>query len=156
MPSKPLAYFLLITVIWAFAGSLALAAGDDKHPHHIAMATGAAWHDDESSIYLGVDYAYTFDNGYSAVVFVEQVRGDFDLAAYGFAAAKFFDNGWKVATGPGVETKLKNNKTLFLWQIRLGYDWHFDDWTVGPIASFDFIEDGSNTSYFGVSVGYGF
>lgn len=142
--------------LWGGSAPVAFAAEDGAHPHHLAMATGAAWHGSESSAYLGFDYAYTFSNGLAAAVFVEQVRGDFDLAAYGFAVGKFFDNGWKVSTGPGVETKLKNNKTLFLWHFNVGYDWHFGNWSVGPIASFDYIEDASNTTYLGVSVGYGF
>ena len=69
------------------------------------------------------------------------------------AIGRFFDNGFKLSTGPGFETKLKNDKTLFLWHFTAGYDWHFDNRAVGPIASFDYIEDASNTVYLGVSVG---
>lgn len=136
--------------------ALAMAEEDGSHRHHVAVATGAAWHGHESSAYLGFDYAYTFDNGYSAAIFVEQVSGDFDLAAYGLSFGKFFDNGWKLATGPGFETKLKDDKTLFLWHVTIGYEWRFDNWSVGPVASFDYIEDASNTTYLGVSIGYGF
>ena len=147
--------FLIITGAFCIAPT-ASAEDRGRHPHHVAVSTGGAWHGNEASTYLGVDYVYTFQNGWSAGVFVEQVRGDFDLAAYGIAVGKFLDNGWKFGTGPGVETKLKNDKTLFLWHFTAGYDWHFGNWSVGPIASFDYIEDASNTTYFGISVGYGF
>ena len=132
------------------------AEDQERHRHHIGVAGGATFHGSESAAYLGFDYVYTFDNGYAAAVFVEQVRGDFDLAAYGLSFGKFFSNGWKVATGPGIETKLKEEKNLFLWHFTAGYDWRFGRWTVGPVASYDYIEDASNTAYFGLGVGYGF
>ena len=149
-------FSVFVVLVWGGITPLAMAEEGSRHPHHVAVAAGAAWHGSESSAYLGIDYAYTFKNGISAAVFVEQVRGDFDLAAYGFAVGRFFENGWKVSTGPGVETKLKNNKTLFLWHFNVGYDWRFGNWSVGPIASFDYIEDASNTTYLGISLGYGF
>ena len=150
----------LTASLLALAGSLgasgAVAAEGERHPHHVAVATGGAWHGSETSAFLGLDYAYTFENGYSAAIFIEQVRGDFDLAAYGLSFGKFFDNGFKFGTGPGFETKLKNDKTLFLWHVTVGYDWHFGSWSIGPVASYDFIEDASNTQYLGISIGYGF
>ena len=134
----------------------AIADEGERHPHHIAIATGAAWHGSETSGYLGADYVYTFESGWAAGVFIEQVRGDFDVSAYGLTVGKMFASGWKIGTGPGVETKLKNNKTLFLWHVSAAYDWHFGNWSVGPIASFDYIEDASNTVYLGLGIGYGF
>lgn len=144
----------LVAIIAGVVTITSAVAAD--HPHHVAVGTGGAWHDGKSSAYLGVDYAYTFDNGWSAAVFTEQVRGDFDIAAYGIAVGRFFESGWKFSTGPGMETKLKSNKNLFLWHVNVGYDWHIGNWSVGPMASFDYIEDASNTVYLGVSLGYGF
>lgn len=144
----------LVAHLLGFGAAISADAGE--HPHHVAVATGAAWHGSKASTYLGIDYAYTFSNGWSAVVFAEQVRGDFDVAAYGLAIGRVFESGWKVSTGPGIETKLKDDKNLFLWHINVGYDWHFGSWSLGPIASFDSIEDASNTVYLGVSLGYGF
>ncbi len=134
----------------------ALSADDNHHPHHVAIAGGVARHGNENSSYIGADYVYTFRNGYSAAVFVEQVRGDFNISAFGAAFGKFFDSGWKAFTGPGIETKLKNDKNLFLWHMTVGYDWHSGGWSFGPLAGYDFIEDASNTVYLGFSVGYGF
>ena len=158
MPAKNtiLKHVALLCVAWACIAVAPAAAEEGAHPHHIAISTGIGSHGSKTSGYLGLDYAYTFGNGISAAVFVEQVRGDFDLNAYGLAVGKSFSNGWKMSTGPGVETKLKNNKKLFLWHFDVGYDWHFGNWSVGPIASFDFIDDASNTTYLGVSIGYGF
>jgi hypothetical protein len=147
---------MMLAIILSNAAPVALAEESGRHTHHIGIAGGATFHGSESAAYLGFDYVYTFNNGLSAAVFIEQVRGDFDLAAYGLSFGKFFDNGWKVATGPGIETKLKDGRNLFLWHFTAGYDWRFDHWSVGPVASFDFIEDASNTSYVGISVGYAF
>ena len=78
------------------------------------------------------------------------------MRAYGLTFGKFFSNGFKVAAGPGVEKKTKKNKTLFLFHLTGGYDWHVDRWSFGPIATIYFIEDYSQTYYLGFGVGYGF
>jgi hypothetical protein len=101
---------LISVVILLSTAHVLMAAEGGRDPHHVAVATGAAWHGRETSAYLGIDYAYTFSNGCAAAIFVEQLRGDFDLAAYGLAFGKFFDSGWKLSTGPGAETKLKSNR----------------------------------------------
>jgi len=134
---------------------LAISAGNE-HPHHIGIATGVARHHNENSAYLGVDYVYRFKNDYAAGVFFENVSGDFDLRAYGLMFGKYFANGFKVAAGPGVEKKIKKDKTLLLFHLSGGYDWHVDRWSIGPVATIDFIEDNSQTYYLGFGVGYGF
>lgn len=132
-----------------------IAAEEGHHPHHIAISGGAAWHNDESSRYLGVDYLYRLKNDYLVGVFAEDVSGDFNIRALGLIFGRYFGHGWKVGTGPGVETKLKNNKNLFLWHISGGYDWHRGNLSFGPVIAYDLIEDASNTVYVGLSVGYG-
>jgi hypothetical protein len=134
---------------------IAWSAGDE-HPHHIAIATGGAQHHGERSLYLGLDYVYRFKNNYAAGIFYEEVSGDFDLRAYGLILGKYFSNGFKVAAGPGVEKKIEKNKTLFLFHVSGGYDWHVEHWSFGPVATIDFIEDNSQTYYLGFAVGYGF
>ena len=57
--------------------------------------------------------------------------------------------------GPGVERKLDKDKTLVLFRLQGGYDWHFGDWSLGPVATIDLIEDGNTTYYAGIAVGYG-
>jgi len=131
-------------------------AEENAHPHHVAVATGGAWNGSESSVFLGADYAYRFKNNFGAAIFLERVSGDFELLAYGISGGYFFDNGWKIAAGPGVEKKLKKNKTLLLFHVTTGYDWHIGNWSVGPVATYDFIENNTNTLYLGVSAGYGF
>lgn len=150
-------YVVLVAILSQLASvPIARSAEGEHHPHHIAVGTGLARHDSKTSVYLGVDYAYRFRNDFAIAVFFEDVRGDFDIQAFGLTFGKYFDNGWKVGTGPGVETKLKRNKNLLLWHVSGGYDWHRGNWSFGPTASFDFIEDSSNTFYFGFAVGYGF
>jgi len=136
--------------------AVAAIAADDHHPHHAAVATGAAWHGNESSSFIGVDYVYSFSSGITAGAFYEEVRGDFDLQAWGVLVGTSFDNGFKISAGPGAEYKLKKKKTLLLFRTTAGYDWHFGSWSLGPVVSYDLIEDESNTLYLGVAVGYGF
>lgn len=128
----------------------------EHHSHHITAAGGVTWHGNQNSAFLGLDYVYRFENNFSLGVFYEEVSGDFDLRAYGLTFGKYFANGWMVGVGPGVEKKLKNNNTLLLFHVSTGYDWQRGNWTFGPIASIDFIEDASTSYYLGVSVGYGF
>ena len=68
----------------------------------------------------------------------------------------YFDNGLKLGAGPGAEHKLKKNKTLGLFHLSTGYDWHNGNWSIGPVATLDLIEGGDETFYLGVSGGYGF
>ena len=146
----------MLTVLVVFQSAPALAAEDGHHPHHVAIAGGAARHSSKNSVYIGADYAYRFQNDYLVGVFAEEVRGDFDIRAFGLIFGRYFGNGWKVGTGPGVETKLKSNKNLFLWHVSGGFDWHRGNWSYGPVVAYDFIENASNTAYLGFSVGYGF
>ena len=152
MQSKPL--LAAATLLICFAPPV-ISAGNE-HPHHIGVATGGARHHGENSVYLGVDYVYRFKNDYAAGVFFKNVSGDFDLRAYGLIFGKYFSNGLKFAVGPGVEKKIEKDKTLFLFHVTGGYDWHAGRWSFGPVATIDFIEDNSQTYYLGFGVGYGF
>jgi hypothetical protein len=142
-----LALVLLITPAWA---------EESSHANHVALATGGAWHGSKSSVFLGADYVYRFENDFGLGAFYESVSGDFDLQAYGLIFGKYFESGWKVAVGPGVEKKIDKDHTLLLFHVSGGYDWHFGNWSVGPVATYDMIEDNSNTVYLGVALGYGF
>ncbi len=147
---------LAVGILAVLPAETSIAVEDGHHPHHIAISGGAARHNDENSGYLGVDYTYRFKNDYLVGAFAEEVSGDFNIRAFGLIFGRYFGDGWKVGTGPGVETKLKNNKNLFLWHVSGGYDWHHGNWSFGPVVAYDFIEDASNTVYVGLSVGHGF
>ena len=136
--------------------SLPASAAEEAHPHHVAVAAGGAWNDNKTAGYIGADYVYRFKNNFGAAVFIERVSGDFELLAYGVSGGYFFENGLKIATGLGVEKKLQKDKTLGLIHLTAGYDWHINNWSVGPVATYDFIEDNSNTLYLGFALGYGF
>jgi hypothetical protein len=131
-------------------------ADDARHPHHIGVALGGAGHGSETSGYLGLDYSYRFKNNLALFLFAEDVSGDFEVQVYGFGLGKFFDSGWKIGAGPGVEKKLKSGKNLNLFHISAGYDWHMGNWSYGPVANIDFIEQSQDTYYLGWTIGYGF
>ena len=100
---------LAVGLLAVLPAETSIAVEDGHHPHHIAIAGGAARHNDENSGYLGVDYTYRFKNDYLVGAFAEEVSGDFNIRAFGLIFGRYFGDGWKVGTGPGVETKLKNN-----------------------------------------------
>lgn len=139
-------------------GSAVQAAGADgaHHPHHLGASTGALFQDDKTSAFLGLEYSYRFQNGFGLLVFAEEARGDTDLEVFGVGVMKFFDNGFKVAVGPGWERKIKQDKTLALLHVSAGYDWHRGNWSFGPFASIDFIENNHDAYYLGFAVGVGF
>jgi hypothetical protein len=146
---------ILMCILAPFLTSAAMS-GEAHHPHHIAAGTGYSWHGDKESIYTGVDYVYSFTNGFTIGAFLEDVRGDFDLQAVGILFGKKWSNGLKLSVGPGVEYKIEKDEKLLLLRATAAYDWHIGNWTVGPILSYDTIEDVSNTTYLGLTVGYGF
>jgi len=131
------------------------AAGTNQ-PHHIGLGFGGASHDSKTAGYIGLDYSYRFQNNLAVFLFAENVSGDFDIQAYGFGLGKFFDSGWKIGAGPGVEKKLKSGKYLNLFHFSGGYAWHNGPWSYGPIANIDLIEDNSDTYYLGWSLGNSF
>ena len=147
----------LVTVFFGSCGVTTVSAAEDgAHPHHAAAAVGVARHKGNNSEFWGVDYAYTFDRGIYLLGFYEQVRGEFNISAFGVQIGRHFGHGWKVAIGPGVETKLVSGKNLLLVRTTVGYDWHSGNWSYGPVLSYDIIEDVSDTVYLGFTVGYGF
>ncbi len=131
-------------------------SADEHHPHHVGVTGGIAGHDSKASGFIGLEYSYRFKNDWAALVFTEQVRGDFDVDLFGIGAIKHFANGFKIAAGPGVERKIKKNKTLFLIHVGVGYDWHSGSWSYGPVVAIDFIEDSNQVYYAGFGFGYGF
>ena len=136
--------------------SLPVWSQEEARSHHMGAAVGGARHDRKNSAYIGIDYIYKFPSGFALGAFYENVSGDFNINAYGMTFGKFFDNGFKFGIGPGVEKKIEKDKTLFLFHVSGGYDWHSGRWSYGPVATIDFIEDSSNTFYVGFAVGYGF
>jgi hypothetical protein len=146
----------ILAVLLLVGVSIPAWSQEEVHSHHLGAAVGGARHDGKSSAYLGLDYVYRFQSSFALGVFHENVSGDFNINAYGLTFGKFFDNGFKFGVGPGVEKKIEKDKTLFLFHVTGGYDWHSGRWSYGPIATIDFIEDSSNTFYVGFSVGYGF
>ena len=47
-------------------------------------------------------------------------------------------------------------KDLLLVRGQVALEWHSGDWSWGPVASYDLIEDLSDAFYIGVTVGFGF
>jgi len=147
---------LLALIVGAWSAPSTFAAEGGAHPHHVAVVAGAARHNGKNSFAWGADYSYTFDNDVFLQGFYEQVRGDFNINAYGALVGKKFGHGWQAGIGAGIETKLKDGKNLALVRTMIGYDWHFGNWSFGPGVVYDIIEDESDTVYLGVAFGYGF
>jgi hypothetical protein len=143
------------TLVSLVAG-VAHASEQVEHPHHLAFGVGLARHIGDNSEFWGIDYSYTFGNELYVLGFYEQVRGDFNVSAAGVQLGKHFGTGWKIAVGPGVETKLKSGKELLLFRSTIGYEWHHERVSFGPTITYDAIEDLSDVVYAGFSFGLGF
>lgn len=146
----------LIALTCAPGVETAVAAESGAHPHHVAVVAGVARHGSKNGFAWGADYSYTFANKVFLQGFYEQVRGDFNISAFGALVGKRFGHGWQAGIGPGVETKLKSGKNLALLRTNIAYDWHFGNWSFGPGITLDIIEDESDTVYLGVGFGYSF
>ena len=131
---------LLILLVVAFLGAPAIAAEDGHHPHHVAVAVGYGAQSSKNSTFVGLDYAYNFENGNYVGLFYEMARGDFDIDAFGVLFGRKWGDGWKASIGPAIETKLKKDKDLLLVRGQVAYEWHSGDWSWGPVASYDVIE----------------
>lgn len=146
---------VLFCVLAVFPPGYSTAA-EGHHPHHVAIGYGYARHGSKDSDFVGVDYVYTFPSNITVGGYYEDVRGEFNIQAFGIEFGKKYASGFKFSFGPGVETKLKDDKNLLLFRTKVGFDWHHNRFSYGPFVSYDLIEDATDTLYLGVAVGYGF
>ena len=159
--------FLCILVLTLFGSTAASSEELDSHDtgpggeehhykNHFGFSAGPAFHGGETAAFLGLDYIRRFGSLVGVGVYVESVRGEFDLEGGGVVVGLWPGAGWKVAVGAGVERKLGKNETKRLVSVNAGYDFHGKRWSIGPLLAIDFVEDNSEVIYLGAAFGFGF
>jgi hypothetical protein len=139
--------------------SAEIALGSDEHewhPHHVSVPFGAVFKSSEIATFSGLEYEYRINDHIGMGGFYEEVFGQIDLQAFGLLFNYHPDNSWKLSGGPAVERKLGSSENKFLVKLAVGYDFHAGNWSFGPTAAVDFVEDNHQVGYLGWTIGYGF
>lgn len=153
-PPAPMIALLLLVAAAPSAGQSLTASHYDVR-HHVAVGYGYARQGSRDTDYIALDYAYSFPSRFTLGGYFEDVRGAFDIQAFGISFGKRYASGLRFSVGPGVETRLKDGSRL-LFRAKAGFDWHRDRWSFGPSVSYDAINDATNAWYAGIDVGYSF
>ena len=90
------------------------------------------------------------------MAYYEETFGDFNLQALGVLFMFHPKDGWKLGAGAAVERKLSGGKDKALVRFLAGYDFHVGKASLGPLVSYDLIEDNSDVFFIGVALGFGF
>ena len=177
MLSKILSRFVLVVVFSLTLTPLAVMAeevgehhGEEphRHRHHLALFVGGIHADTETeheghesetheesvdAFSVGVDYEYRLNTIFGIGGFVEYAGGDLETIVSAPALFIHPVGGLKFIFAPGVEHTGDHN--VFLFRTGVYYDFFFDNFSVGPTLSVDFV-DGEKILIYGVSLGYGF
>lgn len=168
MHPRPKAASLAITLLlMILAGGQAIAADDHGfHRHHAAISAGGMTPLDEkgeTSLALGVDYEYRFDERWGAGVVADAVLGSHKRAALFATGVSFRPTPrLRVGTGPGFELVEKDkpdggtkNKAYFVWGFHGYYEFHMGNYAVGPVIFLDFVGETETNVTYALSIGRG-
>jgi hypothetical protein len=141
-----------------FSGPPAGAASGDHsyHPHHVSVPLG--WLQKEGgqdAFAYGLEYEYRFTEKFGIGAFVESAEGEFDLFTYGIPVFYHPIDPVKVFFAAAYETKAFEHE-YFLIRVGAGYDFNHGNFSVGPLAWYDFVETGKYLAFLGLGIGYGF
>lgn len=139
----------------------------DFHHHHVAVVVGGMTplsETSETSLALGADYTYSFDEHWGAGIGADLTFGDHKRAALFAGGAHYtLPIGLKLGTGPGMEIVEKDkpdggtkNSSYFVWWVGAAYEFHVGSLSIGPILFLDFVGETKTNLTYGVTIGTGF
>ena len=143
--------------LFLVAPSSAPAAGDDwsAHPNHLALILGATNKSGKWAETYGVEYTYRLSELWAMGAWYEQSTGDFELESLGLIGNIFAGPNLPILVGVGAERELFG-KTKYLARLGVQYQFHPGGISVAPTAWVDFVENGNELYFVGVTVGFGF
>ena len=133
------------------------AAGDDwaAHRHHVAAILGLTKKGGKTAETYGLEYSYRLNEPLAAGAWYEESSGDFDLESLGVFVNIFVTGNLPLMVGVGAERELFG-ETKYLGRIGAQYQFHPGSVTIAPAAWIDFVENGNELYFLGLTVGIGF
>ena len=148
-----------LKLLWALlilAGpGIAGAAGPTGHPHHLSLIVGATEKSGNWAQTVGIEYTYRLNMRWSVGGWYEQSFGDFELESLGVLTNLYATDHLALLLGAGSERDLFN-EAKYLGRIGASYQFHIGSATVAPIGWVDFIENGKELYFLGLTLGTGF
>lgn len=148
-----------LKLLWALlilAGpDIAGAAGPTGHPHHLTLIVGATEKSGKWAQTVGVEYLYRLNTRWSAGGWYEQSFGDFDLESLGVLANLHVTSHVALLLGAGSERDLFD-EAKYLGRLGASYEFHVGSATIAPIGWVDFVENGKELYFLGLTVGTAF
>jgi hypothetical protein len=134
------------------------------HQHHVGVVAGGMTplsETSQTSLALGVDYTYRFNERWGAGIGADATFGDHKRAAVFAGGATYnLTPALKIGTGPGIELVEKDqpsggtkNSSYFVWWIGTGYEFHVGSLSIGPILILDFVGETKTNLTYGITVG---
>lgn len=142
--------FFLVGLLTMSLASTAKA----EHHHHISLFAGATHAEEISYGTYGLDYEYHLTPQWSLGVGYESIATDPSTTVATIFVAYHFDQNLKFIAGIGQESI--DGESEGLQRLGIGYDFHFGEFTLGPVVAYDFLENGHTGVEYGLAYGYGF
>ena len=135
----------------------ALAAGDEwsDHPHHLALILGTTNKSGKWAETYGLEYTYRLSELWALGGWYEESTGDFELESWGVIGNLFVGPSLPILIGVGAEQELFG-ETKYLGRLGVQYQFHPGNISVAPTGWVDFVENGNELYFIGVTVGFGF
>jgi hypothetical protein len=159
-------FLVALTTIFIAFGQNCFAAGDN----HAGLFLGATTLDDETDFTLGLDYERLTGLAGGTIGYGVLLDNNFAEKNIFIVGLPVFWHPWqglKLLVAPGYEFKegggtdkttgkKKKAKQKYLTRVGVGYDFHVDSYSIGPIVSVDLIDGGDTGVVYGLAVGTGF
>ena len=142
-------------VLMSSAISVAGAADPTDHPHHLSLILGATEKSGKWAETTGVEYTYRLTQTWALGGWYEQSSGDFELESLGVLANLYATRSFAFLLGAGSERDLFNEPKN-LGRLGATYQFHVGPATIAPAAWVDFVENGQELYFLGLTFGAGF
>ena len=146
---------LLWVLLLLVSPCLAKAEGPAHHPHHLTLIVGATEKSGKWAETVGVEYLYRLNTRWSLGGWYEQSFGDFELESLGVLTNLHVTDHIALLLGAGAERDLFD-ETKYLGRFGASYAFHIGSATVAPIGWVDFVEEGKELYFLGLTIGTGF
>ena len=133
------------------------AAGDDwtHHRSHLAAILGLTKKSSKTAETYGIEYTYRLSERWALGGWYEESSGDFDLESLGAIGNIFVGPNFALLIGAGAERELFG-ETKYLARLGAQYQFHPGGITISPVGWVDFVENGNQLYFVGVTLGFGF
>lgn len=125
----------------------------EEHYHISAFSGFTTNYKGKQGYKIGIEYEYRFSDLYGLGGTFDFTGADFDIFAFSLGSA-FYPFKFPLIPVLGVGAKRYEGKWNPFVRTMLTYDFHLDNWSVGPMVMYDFFPDEKDIMSYGITVGF--